>query len=153
MTYAMSRVGTPSNCFESFASREWNIGPHPDRTHTYPSADFFLFLLATTVASRLLVSSSTSDPTTTRNSIDTPPAAAMEDVPRPQAMDAARLEPLQAAAFRALCQHLQQHSDQVSNIDLMTLAGFCRNCLAKVRMYICKTTKNENVDSNDEMLL
>jgi sulfite reductase alpha subunit-like flavoprotein len=48
--------------------------------------------------------------------------------------DEALLEPLQAAAFRSLCQHLQQHSSQVSNMDLMTLAGFCRNCLAKVRI-------------------
>ncbi|MBP6597647.1 MAG: DUF1244 domain-containing protein [Arenimonas sp.] len=36
---------------------------------------------------------------------------------------------LQAAAFRRLLQHLQQRSD-VQNIDLMILAGFCRNCLA-----------------------
>jgi hypothetical protein len=36
---------------------------------------------------------------------------------------------LQAAAFRRLLAHLQQRSD-VQNIDLMVLAGFCRNCLA-----------------------
>ena len=36
---------------------------------------------------------------------------------------------LQAAAFRRLLAHLQQRSD-VQNIDLMILAGFCRNCLA-----------------------
>jgi hypothetical protein len=36
----------------------------------------------------------------------------------------------EAAAFRALLAHLQQRSD-VQNIDLMTLAGFCRNCLSK----------------------
>jgi Protein of unknown function (DUF1244) len=48
--------------------------------------------------------------------------------------DEAWLQALQAAAFRSLCQHLQQHSAQVSNMDLMTLAGFCRNCLAKVRI-------------------
>jgi len=36
----------------------------------------------------------------------------------------------QAAAFRALVAHLQQRSD-VQNIDLMNLAGFCRNCLSK----------------------
>ena len=36
----------------------------------------------------------------------------------------------EAAAFRALIAHLQQRSD-VQNIDLMNLAGFCRNCLAK----------------------
>jgi hypothetical protein len=37
---------------------------------------------------------------------------------------------IEAAAFRGLVQHLQQRSD-VQNIDLMNLAGFCRNCLAK----------------------
>jgi hypothetical protein len=36
----------------------------------------------------------------------------------------------EAAAFRGLVQHLQKRSD-VANIDLMNLAGFCRNCLAK----------------------
>ena len=42
------------------------------------------------------------------------------------------VEKLQAGAFRQLCQHLQERSDQVQNIELMTLSGFCRNCLAKV---------------------
>ncbi|MCX7099497.1 MAG: DUF1244 domain-containing protein [Methylococcales bacterium] len=37
---------------------------------------------------------------------------------------------LEAAAFRRLVSHLQQHSE-VQNIDLMILADFCRNCLAK----------------------
>jgi hypothetical protein len=37
---------------------------------------------------------------------------------------------LEAAAFRRLVQHLRDHSE-VQNIDLMNLAGFCRNCLAK----------------------
>ena len=37
---------------------------------------------------------------------------------------------LEAAAFRGLVEHLQRRSD-VQNIDLMNLAGFCRNCLAK----------------------
>ena len=36
---------------------------------------------------------------------------------------------LEAAAFRRLLQHLNARSD-VQNIDLMILAGFCRNCLA-----------------------
>lgn len=36
----------------------------------------------------------------------------------------------EAAAFRALVAHLQQRSD-LQNIDLMSLAGFCRNCLSK----------------------
>ena len=37
---------------------------------------------------------------------------------------------IEAAAFRGLIEHLRQRSD-VQNIDLMNLAGFCRNCLAK----------------------
>lgn len=37
---------------------------------------------------------------------------------------------LEAAAFRRLLQHLDEHKE-VQNIDLMNLAGFCRNCLAK----------------------
>lgn len=37
---------------------------------------------------------------------------------------------LEAAAFRRLVAHLQTHTE-VQNIDLMNLAGFCRNCLAK----------------------
>ena len=37
---------------------------------------------------------------------------------------------LEAAAFRALASHLRERTD-VQNIDLMNLAGFCRNCLSK----------------------
>jgi hypothetical protein len=37
---------------------------------------------------------------------------------------------LEAAAFRHLVQHLQDKTE-LQNIDLMNLAGFCRNCLAK----------------------
>lgn len=40
-----------------------------------------------------------------------------------------RLE-LEAAAFRRLVEHLDERKD-VQNIDLMNLAGFCRNCLSK----------------------
>jgi uncharacterized protein len=36
----------------------------------------------------------------------------------------------QAAAFRRLVAHLQAHPE-VQNIELMNLAGFCRNCLSK----------------------
>ena len=36
---------------------------------------------------------------------------------------------LEAAAFRRLVEHLRERSD-VQNIDLMNLAGFCRNCLS-----------------------
>jgi hypothetical protein len=37
---------------------------------------------------------------------------------------------LEAATFRRLLQHLDQHKE-VQNIDLMILANFCRNCLSK----------------------
>ena len=37
---------------------------------------------------------------------------------------------IEAAAFRRLLQHLDERKD-VQNIDLMILAGFCRNCLSK----------------------
>lgn len=37
---------------------------------------------------------------------------------------------LEAAVFRRLVAHLQSHTE-VQNIDLMNLAGFCRNCLSK----------------------
>jgi hypothetical protein len=37
---------------------------------------------------------------------------------------------IEAAAFRRLVEHLRERTD-VQNIDLMELAGFCRNCLSK----------------------
>ena len=37
---------------------------------------------------------------------------------------------LEAAAFRRLVAHLQERTD-VQNLDLMNLAGFCRNCLSR----------------------
>ncbi len=37
---------------------------------------------------------------------------------------------LEAAAFRRLLKHLNEQRPDVQNIDLMILAGFCRNCLA-----------------------
>lgn len=37
---------------------------------------------------------------------------------------------LEAAAFRTLVKHLRENTE-VQNIDLMNLAGFCRNCLSK----------------------
>jgi hypothetical protein len=43
--------------------------------------------------------------------------------------DATRLQ-VEAAAFRRLVEHFRAHSE-VQNIDVMNLAGFCRNCLAK----------------------
>ncbi len=47
----------------------------------------------------------------------------------PELDDRTRTE-LEAAAFRRLLRHLRERTD-VQNIDLMNLAGFCRNCLAK----------------------
>ena len=38
---------------------------------------------------------------------------------------------LEAAAFRALRKHLMEERSDVQNIDLMNLAGFCRNCLSR----------------------
>ena len=46
-------------------------------------------------------------------------------------LDAATRVELEAAAFRALMQHLLVARPEVQNIDLMTLAGFCRNCLSR----------------------
>ena len=46
----------------------------------------------------------------------------------PEFDEATRTE-LEAAAFRRLIEHLRQRND-VQNIDLMNLAGFCRNCLS-----------------------
>ncbi len=43
--------------------------------------------------------------------------------------DKTRIE-LEAAAFRTLVGHLRDRTD-VQNIDMMNLAGFCRNCLSK----------------------
>ncbi len=38
---------------------------------------------------------------------------------------------IEAAAFRSLKNHLMEKRTDVQNIDLMNLAGFCRNCLAR----------------------
>lgn len=50
-------------------------------------------------------------------------------MPVPEMDDATRTE-LEAAAFRRLVQHLRERTD-VQNIDMMNLAGFCRNCLSR----------------------
>ena len=49
---------------------------------------------------------------------------------RIQTSDAETVE-IEAAAFRRLLDHLMVERPDVQNIDLMILAGFCRNCLAK----------------------
>ncbi len=45
-------------------------------------------------------------------------------------MDAKTRTELEAAAFRRLVEHLRERTD-VQNIDMMNLAGFCRNCLSR----------------------
>lgn len=45
-------------------------------------------------------------------------------------MDPQTVTELEAAAFRRLRDHLIHERSDVQNIDLMILAGFCRNCLA-----------------------
>lgn len=45
-------------------------------------------------------------------------------------IDDATMQALEAAAFRRLRDHLQKRTD-VQNIDLMNMAGFCRNCLSR----------------------
>ena len=59
-------------------------------------------------------------------------------------MDTARQQQIEAAVFRRLLRHLDEHKE-VQNIDLMNLAGFCRNCLAK--WYAAAATEiGESVD-------
>jgi len=64
-------------------------------------------------------------------------------------MDKKTRTELEAAAFRGLISHLQKRTD-VQNIDLMNLAGFCRNCLSK---WYHAAAKDQDVDINyDEAL-
>ncbi|MAV86945.1 MAG: alkaline phosphatase [Rhodospirillaceae bacterium] len=49
---------------------------------------------------------------------------------------------LEAAAFRGLVNHLQKRTD-VQNIDIMNLAGFCRNCLSK---WYLAAAKDRDID-------
>jgi uncharacterized protein len=51
---------------------------------------------------------------------------------------------LEAAAFRGLIKHLQKRTD-VQNIDIMNLAGFCRNCLSK---WYLAAAKDRDIDLN-----
>ncbi len=46
-------------------------------------------------------------------------------------MDSQTQLELEAAAFRRLRQHLMEDRTDVQNIDMMNLAGFCRNCLSR----------------------
>ena len=57
-------------------------------------------------------------------------------------MDKQTRTELEAAAFRNLVGHLQERND-VHNIELMNLSGFCRNCLSKWYM---AAAKDHNID-------
>jgi uncharacterized protein len=48
----------------------------------------------------------------------------------PTPLDPETTQALEAAAFRGLVAHLRERTD-VQNLDLMNLAGFCRNCLSR----------------------
>ena len=54
-------------------------------------------------------------------------------------MNTENKEKIEAAVFRRLLNHLQENTD-LQNIDLMNLAGFCRNCLSK--WYVEASKKN-----------
>jgi hypothetical protein len=59
-------------------------------------------------------------------------------------MDPDKQTAIEAAVFRRLLQHLDERKD-VQNIDLMNLAGFCRNCLSK--WYVAAATEHgESLD-------
>ena len=61
-------------------------------------------------------------------------------------MDENTKKELQSAAFERLLNHLRDRKD-VQNIDLMNLAGFCRNCLSKWYLAAAEK-KNINLDYN-----
>ncbi len=61
-------------------------------------------------------------------------------------MDKSTQTEIEAAAFRKLVSHLQKETD-VQNIDLMVLAGFCRNCLAK---WLTASAQEQNVSLDYE---
>ncbi len=64
-------------------------------------------------------------------------------------MDEQTRTELEAAAFRGLVKHLQKRKD-VQNIDIMNLAGFCRNCLSK--WYLAAAEERGVGVSKDEAL-
>jgi uncharacterized protein len=61
-------------------------------------------------------------------------------------MDAKTKTELEAAAFRTLVEHFRTRTD-VQNIDLMNLAGFCRNCLSK---WYAAAAKERGIDVDYE---
>ena len=60
-------------------------------------------------------------------------------------MDKATKTELEAAAFRRLIAHLQKRTD-VQNIDMMNLAGFCRNCISR---WYHEAATTSSVDINE----
>lgn len=62
-------------------------------------------------------------------------------------LDAQTQQALEAAAFRTLVEHFQKRSD-VQNIDLMNLAGFCRNCLSK---WYAKAAAEQGIEIDYDM--
>ena len=60
-------------------------------------------------------------------------------------MDDTTKKELQSATFERLIQHLRERKD-VQNIDLMNLAGFCRNCLSK---WYREEAKKKGMDISD----
>jgi len=61
-------------------------------------------------------------------------------------MDKQTRTELEAAAFRGLVEHLRKRTD-VQNIDLMNMAGFCRNCLSK---WYLAAARERGIDISDE---
>lgn len=65
-------------------------------------------------------------------------------------MDADTRTQIEAVAFRKLLEHLQERND-VQNIDLMNLAGFCRNCLSKWVLAAAQEVVGPDVEMDLEM--
>lgn len=61
-------------------------------------------------------------------------------------MDERTRTEIEAAAFRRLIEHLRERTD-VQNIDLMELAGFCRNCLSK---WYCAAAEERGIEIDYE---
>ncbi len=59
-------------------------------------------------------------------------------------MDKVIKEKIEAATFRRLLKHFQENPD-IQNIDLMELAGFCRNCISK---WYSEESKENNLEIN-----
>ena len=60
-------------------------------------------------------------------------------------MDDTTKKELQSATFERLAHHLRERTD-VQNIDLMNLAGFCRNCLSK---WYLEEAKKKGIEISD----